>query len=133
MKTSTTIGPSRRLDHWMRSSRFRDTIAVRSTATPERLLKSFEEVTLHEMPLARFLGFLRYVPALLSHGDAAQLDDQRPFLEGLTTGGGNLVLERARAADLAPSRAPRANRRLPASRRGARHQLPRRAAGARPL
>lgn len=74
MKTSAIVGPSRRLDHWMRSSRFRDTLAVRSTATPEQLLQAFEGVTLHEMPLGRFLGFLR-----------VQLDEQPPFL----------VLERA--------------------------------------
>lgn len=74
------VPPSQRLDHWLPTSRFREIVAVPSTAAPELLQQAFEEVTLREMPLARFLGVLRCLPA--------------PFLGALTRTAGALILER---------------------------------------
>ena len=55
---------SRRLDEWLPAAAFRDVIAVRSRASSAQLMHALDEVTLNEMPLARFLGTIRYLPAL---------------------------------------------------------------------
>jgi hypothetical protein len=61
-------------------------------------MQAFEEVTLREMPLARALGTIRYLPARLGSGEAARrlrTDARRPFLASIVDAKGSLVLERA--------------------------------------
>lgn len=89
--------PSRRLDAWLARGSFSDQIAVRSTASPERLLHALARVRPCDMPLAMLLGTLRYLPARFGSARArhqAALDAQQPFLEALCAGRGTIVLER---------------------------------------
>lgn len=70
---------------------------MRSGASPARLMQALEEVTPHEMPLARLLGAIRYLPALLGRKAGSRprtADPHLPFLASLLANG-SLVLERA--------------------------------------
>ena len=92
------VAPSARLDAWLPDAPFRDTIVVESTASAPRLMQALEEVTLREMPLARLLGTIRYLPALFGSKEAsrrAQVELDRPFIAGVASAKGQLVLGRA--------------------------------------
>lgn len=86
---------SHRIDAWLCGDAFTDIIAVRSSATPADLIRAFDHVTLAEMPLAHWLGRLRYLPSRFGSARArAQARSGRAFLSTLTTQG-TIVLERA--------------------------------------
>src|SRR6187402_2542492 len=92
------VAPSARLDAWLPDAPFRDTIVVESTASAPRLMQALEEVTLREMPLARLLGRIRYLPALFGSKEAARrahLELDRPFIAGVASAKGQLFLGRA--------------------------------------
>ncbi|HXX31278.1 MAG TPA: hypothetical protein VEJ89_11220 [Myxococcaceae bacterium] len=87
---------SRQLDGWLPAAPFRDTIAVRSRASSARLMHALDTVTLREMPLARLLGTLRYLPGRLARRPSRQksVDPRVPFLPALVRDMGSVVLER---------------------------------------
>jgi hypothetical protein len=90
------IAPSERLDRWLPDAPFRDSVVVASTASNAALMQALFEVSLREMPLARLVGTLRYLPALLGSGEAkrrARLDARRPFVPAVASGRGSVVLE----------------------------------------
>ena len=88
------VTPSTRLDRWVPGAPFVDSIVVRSTASSAPLMKALARVTLAEVPLARVIGTLRYLPAKLGMGKApGAVDVRQPFLSGLLSGDGSLLLE----------------------------------------
>jgi hypothetical protein len=91
--------PSLRLDEWMPRECFSDSIAVRSNASPARLLRAVDRVRPRDMPAAMLLGGLRYLPSRFSLARARRqvsLDLDAPFLDALCSGRGSVVLERSR-------------------------------------
>jgi hypothetical protein len=73
------------LDLMMPEYHFRGTAKVAIDASPEAVLRALEEVTLAEMPLARTIGTLRYLPGRLT-GRERPPDDllAQPFLKVAT-------------------------------------------------
>lgn len=97
-RAALPIAPSARLDAWLPDAPFRDTIVVESPAPVPRLMQALEEVTLRDMPFANLLGKIRYLPALFGSKESArqaQLQLDRPFIAGVTSGKGQLFLGRA--------------------------------------
>lgn len=85
MAFPSTSAPSKRLDRWLPTSRFRESVFLRSVAPPERLLEAFEDVTLGEIPVDRFLGLLR---GLSSRPESGLVRDaQCTFVDGLAAAG----------------------------------------------
>jgi hypothetical protein len=68
------------LDQVLPSYEFRGQTERVVLASPEVVFRSLREVTLAEMPLARRLGNLRYLPGRLL-GRTPPADDARPFFE----------------------------------------------------
>lgn len=88
---------SHRLDAWLCGDAFVDTITVRSSARPAELMRAFERVTLSDMPLAHWLGSLRYLPSRFGSPRArarASVPADQPFSRALVDQG-SIVLERA--------------------------------------
>jgi hypothetical protein len=83
--------PSRRLDELLPGAQFRDTIDLVVHAPRPRIFRAAREVTLADMPLARVLGELRYLPGLLTGHRAGTGAVDAPFFDELTRTG-NLVL-----------------------------------------
>jgi hypothetical protein len=97
-RPSYRAAPSRRLDRWLPRDSFRDSIAVRSTASPAQLMDAVARVRPSDMPLAMLLGGLRYLPARFGSAQARRhlsLDPQEPFLPALCAGRGSIILEQA--------------------------------------
>ncbi len=89
-RRSKRVPPSPRLDAWLPGAAFADTIVVRTSAPADALMRALEEVTLREMPLADWLGRVRY-----AFGRAQPLmAADRPFLPALVDSRGSLLLER---------------------------------------
>lgn len=87
--------PSELLDEVLPVAEFRDTISVTVDAPPARVLRAVRRLSLHEMPVAWFLGELRYLPQRLT-GRAVTANPQQPFLALLREGIGTVTLgERA--------------------------------------
>jgi hypothetical protein len=90
-RESVRIQPSSSLlDAVLPGYEFRGLTATRIRATPEQIFQAVREVTPAEMPAARFLGELRYLPARLM-GRMPLSDRSEPFLDSLLRAG-NLVL-----------------------------------------
>jgi len=97
-RPGAAIAPSARLDAWLPDAPFRDTIVVESPAPAPRLMQALQEVTLRDMPLASLLGRIRYLPAVFGSKEAARqahMELDRPFIAGVTSGKGQLFLDRA--------------------------------------
>lgn len=83
--------PSRRLDELVPGAQFRDTIELVVHAPPPRIFRAAREVTLADMPVARALGELRYLPGRLTGHSAGSAAASAPFFDELARTG-NLVL-----------------------------------------
>jgi hypothetical protein len=81
------------LDRFLPEYEFADTIAVPVNGSPTRLLRAFGELTLREMPLASFLGKLRYLPGRILGRLRKAATDDRPFVQHLTEGGTIVLAE----------------------------------------
>jgi hypothetical protein len=88
--TSIPIPASPEFEAVAAGAQFRDLIAVRAAAPPDALFRALREVTLAEMPLARLLGELRYLPLRLI-GRRLPDDARKPFVS-IVVEGGTLVL-----------------------------------------
>lgn len=96
----TVVPPSGRLDAWVPGAQFRDTIALPGVrATAGEIFQAAEAVTLGEMPLATWVGTLRYLPGRLT-GAATAPVPERPFFDMLLQDSGNIVLERIPGVEL---------------------------------
>src|SRR5512138_1096728 len=76
---SLPIPRSPEFDELAAGAQFRDLIAVRVAAEPEALFRALREVTLADMPLARLVGGIRYLPTRLAgrHPQAVSIGDHR--------------------------------------------------------
>ena len=88
--TSLPIPRSPEFDELAAGAQFRDLIAVRVAAEPEALFRALRVVTLADMPLARLVGGIRYLPTRLA-GRLPRADTRKPFLSSIVEGG-TLVL-----------------------------------------
>jgi len=71
---------------------FRDRVAIRVHAAPDRIFDALRAVSLHDMKLAWWLGELRYLPARLT-GHQPQGNAMRPFFSGLLDAGTQILFE----------------------------------------
>jgi hypothetical protein len=78
------------LDNVLPAFEFRGRTVTRVHATPEQIFRAVREVTPAEMPAARFLGELRYLPGRVL-GRAPRAEAAAPFLDSLLHAG-NLEL-----------------------------------------
>lgn len=85
------IPPSQELERWLPDARFSDLVTVWTRAPREQLMAALETVTLDEMPLARIVTALRYLP---SFGRGEPIAAKRPFLPQLTATRGTILLSR---------------------------------------
>ncbi len=79
------------LDTFLPVYEFRDVRRMAVTAAPERIFAAVDTVTLDDMPLARWLGNLRYLPGRLTGTNKSDLVDRRPF-RALLAETGNITL-----------------------------------------
>jgi hypothetical protein len=70
---------------------FRGAVSVRIRATPRDIFRAVDEVSLTDMPLARALGTLRYLPYRLRGRKPEQIDDTRSFIHDVLPASGNIV------------------------------------------
>jgi len=73
---------------------FRGAVSVRIHATPRDIFRAVDEVSLADMPLARALGALRYLPYRLSGREPDRTDDTRSFIHEVLPASGNMILAR---------------------------------------
>lgn len=84
------IPASPRFEALVCGAQFRDRIAVRVHASPETIFRAAREVTLSDMPLARAVGELRYLPSRLG-GHHPPAGAEKPFITLLAENGTVLV------------------------------------------
>jgi hypothetical protein len=70
----------------MPDTEFRDVIAINVNAAPATILDAAMRVTANEMPIAKVIGTLRYLPGRIT-GHAPPTDDAAPFIQVLLNGG----------------------------------------------
>jgi hypothetical protein len=74
------------IDSILPDTEFSDTISVTVNASPDAILGAAMQVTANDMPVAKFLGILRYLPGRLL-GRKPATDDAAPFLQTLLSNG----------------------------------------------
>jgi hypothetical protein len=80
------VSRSAAFDALSAGAQFRDQIAIVANATAPAIFLALFQVSLEDMPLAWWLGGIRYLPARLI-GRAPAVDGRRPFVETLIAGG----------------------------------------------
>lgn len=85
------VPPSAELERWLPHARFSDSVFVWSAASERQLVDALMKVTLDEMPLARALSGVRYLP---SFGRGEPIDARRPFFPELLSTRGCILLSR---------------------------------------
>ncbi len=79
------------LDDFLPEYEFRGIQSIVIKASPQRIFRAIWEVTFEDMPLARFLGELRYLPGRLVGKKKDKTKSSQPFLE-LVLQSGNIQL-----------------------------------------
>ena len=69
------------LDEVLPEYEFRGCVSLHIRAAPEHIFQALNEVTLQDMPLARFLGEIRYLPSRILGKLHAETPASQPFLE----------------------------------------------------
>lgn len=82
------------LDEVLPDAEFNGQVAVVIHAPPNAIFQALREVTLADMPLAKFLGELRYLPGRLM-GQQAQTPATEPFMNLVMAESGNVLLAEA--------------------------------------
>jgi hypothetical protein len=87
----------RLLDRYLPQAEFSGEVSVPIHAAAETILAALQEVTLADMPIATWLGKLRYLPGRMTHPAAPQPAPEQeaenvPFLQQILTEGGNIIL-----------------------------------------
>ena len=80
------IADSRAFETLASGAQFRDRIAIRASASPEAIFRAVRDVTLGDMPLARTVGEIRYLPSRL-FGRHRAADIHTPFFTTLIQDG----------------------------------------------
>lgn len=82
------------LDLYLPEAEFVGEVSVDIHAPASIIFNAIRRVTLDDMPLAKWIGMLRYLPGLL-FGKQTRVEpaETKPFLEVLQTEGGNIVLD----------------------------------------
>jgi hypothetical protein len=73
---------------------FRGAVSVRIRATPREIFRAADAVSLADMPLARALGTLRYLPYRLRGRKPERANESRSFIHNVLPEAGNIVLAR---------------------------------------
>ncbi|HXF60111.1 MAG TPA: hypothetical protein VNK95_00760 [Caldilineaceae bacterium] len=81
-----------RLDEFLPEFEFGGIVSTIVHAPPHTIFQALREVTLDDMPVARFLGELRYLPGRLSGKAQDIAPASKPFMELVQSGAGNIVL-----------------------------------------
>jgi hypothetical protein len=81
------------IDRFLPDAEFTGAVSVVIHAPPAAIFQALREVTLADMPLAKFIGELRYLPARLTGKAAATAPDREPFLQLVMTGGTIVLAE----------------------------------------
>jgi hypothetical protein len=81
------------LQRFAPEAQFRSRVGVDVNASAQAAMRALEQVTLNDMPLALWLGRIRYLPAKLRGTAPREGEPGRPFLQQLIDDGA-LVLER---------------------------------------
>lgn len=71
---------------------FRGAVSVRVHAPPRDIFRAVDTVSLADMPLARALGVLRYLPYRLRGRKPEPTEDTRSFVHDVLPESGNIVL-----------------------------------------
>jgi hypothetical protein len=79
------------LNDFLPEYEFRGIQSIVIKASPQRIFREIWKVTLEDMPLARFLGELRYLPGRLIGKEKDKTQSSQPFLE-LVLQSGNIQL-----------------------------------------
>lgn len=82
------------LDAILPAYEFRGVVSVRIHATPQAIFRAVDEVTLADMPLARALGTLRYLPYRFRGRAPEQTEGTRSFIHDMLPESGNIILAR---------------------------------------
>jgi hypothetical protein len=82
------------LDTILPAYEFRGAVSVRIRATPRAIFRAVDEVSLADMPLARVLGMLLYLPYQLRGRTPERTDETRSFIHEVLPESGNIILAR---------------------------------------
>jgi hypothetical protein len=84
------------LDQFLPEAEFSGEVAVEINADASTIYAALNRVTLNDMPIAKWLGNLRYLPSTLT-GKARpdSVSMSKPFLQTIQTEGGNIILAEA--------------------------------------
>lgn len=80
------------LDAVLPDAEFSGEVSVVIHAPPRAIFQALREVTLADMPLATFLGELRYLPGRITGKGAAPAPATEPFMQLVMTEGGTILL-----------------------------------------
>jgi hypothetical protein len=80
------------IDRFLPDAEFNGVVGVTVHASPGEIMRAFETVTLADMPLAKLVGELRYLPSRLRGKAKDEVPASEPFLKLLQAGSGNIVL-----------------------------------------
>lgn len=82
------------LDLYLPDAEFAGEVSVDIHAPPSVIFDALRRVTLDDMPLAKGIGALRYLPGrLMGRGASVESVEAKPFLEVLQSEGGNIILD----------------------------------------
>jgi len=79
------------LDSFLPNYEFRGIRSITIKASPSKIFRVLREVTLEDMPTARFLGELRYLPVRIAGKTKTERKSPRPFLD-IVLQSGNIIL-----------------------------------------
>jgi hypothetical protein len=89
----SAMGPSL-LERYVPEGEFAGEVSVNIHAPAHIIIDALQKVTLDDMPLAKWLGSLRYLPAALAGRDQHMEEKKsQPFLQVIQSEGGNIVLD----------------------------------------
>lgn len=80
------------LDHFLPNAEFNGRVSVTVHAPPKAIFQAIRQVTLADMPVARFLGELRYLPSRFTGKRAEEASATEPFMDVVMAEAGNIVL-----------------------------------------
>ncbi|MBV7331541.1 hypothetical protein KFU94_25555 [Chloroflexi bacterium TSY] len=80
------------LDYFLPNAEFNGHVSVTIHAPPKAIFQAIRRVTLADMPVAKFMGELRYLPSRLTGKRAEETLDTEPFMDVVLAEVGNIVL-----------------------------------------
>jgi hypothetical protein len=86
------MGSSTRLTQFVPAAQFCGQVSVTVQAPPEAIFCALQEITLCDMPVAAWLGEVRYLPGRLTGRLPDEAPNTQPFMELVQGEGGNIVL-----------------------------------------